>query len=138
MAEQLPKAPDQFDRELDFAWIWKFLGAIAATTVVMFVAMWFFSGYLDRRLERSQPEGSPLLQTGQTTVPPEPHLQVESYADWSAMKAAQDHELATYGWVDRDAGRVRVPVSKAMDEIARHGIPTFQVTGDGTLQAEQP
>ena len=71
MADQLPKSPDQFDRELDFAWIWKFLGVIAGTTVVMFVAMWFMSDFIDKRMADAQPEGSPLLEVGQTTVPPE-------------------------------------------------------------------
>ena len=136
MADQLPKAPDQFDRELDFPWIWKFLGVIAFVTVAMFVAMWFLSVALDERVGRSQPEASPLLQAGQTTVPPEPHLQVESYTDWAEMQAAQDRQNATYGWVDRDANRVRVPVAEAMDEIARRGLPVFEPTGDGTLQEE--
>ena len=50
MAEQLPKTPDQFDRELDFSWIFKFMGVIAVTAIVMFVAMWYLSGYFDQRL----------------------------------------------------------------------------------------
>ena len=133
MAEQLPKAPDQFDRELDFSWIFKFMGVIAVTAIVMFVAMWYMSGFLDQRLADAQPDGSPLLERGQTTVPPEPHLQTESYADWAEMKTAQDHELSTYGWVDRDAGRVRVPVEDAMHRIASEGLPRFEPTGDGTL-----
>jgi hypothetical protein len=137
MADQLPKAPDQFDRELDFPWIWKFLGVIAAVTVAMFVAMWFLSDFLDGRPAVTLSEGSPLLQAGQTTVPPEPHLQVESYTDWAEMQQAQDHENATYGWVDREASRVRVPVAEAMDEIARRGLPVFEPTGDGTLQEGQ-
>ena len=77
MAEQLPKTPDQFDRELDFSWIFKFMGVIAVTAIVMFVAMWYLSGYFDQRLADAQPDGSPLLERGQTTVPPKPHLQTE-------------------------------------------------------------
>ena len=137
MADQLPKAPDQFDRELDFGWIWKFLGAIGIVSVLMFAAMWFMSDFLDQRLADAQPEGSPLLEVGQTTVPPEPHLQVESYADWAEMKAAQDHELGTYGWEDRGTGRVRVPVEEAMARIADQGLPAFEATGDGTLEGDQ-
>jgi len=137
MAEQLPKSPDEFDRELDFGWITKFMLVIGGTAVAMFVAMWFLSGFLDQRLADAQPEGSPLLETGQTTVPPQPHLQIESYADWAEMKAAQDHELATYGWVDREENRVRIPVLDAMDQIAHDGLPVFEATGDGTLSEDQ-
>ena len=128
MAEQLPKAPDQFDRELDFSWIFKFMAVIAATAVAMFVAMWFMSGFLDQRLAESQPEGSPLLEPGQTTIPPEPHLQTESYTDWAHMRTAQDRELATYGWVDRDAGRVRVPIEDAMNHIAAPYVADIKVS----------
>lgn len=139
MAEQLPKAPDQFDRELDFGWITKFMIVIGVVTVVAFASMWYLGVFLDQRLADAQPEGSPLLERGQTTLPPLPHLQVQSYADWAAMKAAQDHTLATYGWVDQAEGRVRVPVRDAMAEIAAYGLPTFAATGDGTLdQGGQP
>lgn len=136
MAEQLPKAPDQFDRELDFGFITKFMGVIAAVTVAMFFGMWLLSGYLDDQIgktEAGREDISPLLAPGQTTVPPEPHLQSEPYADWAHMKAEQDHILATFGWVERGDGRVHIPVTDAMADIAAHGLPTFEATGDGTL-----
>jgi hypothetical protein len=133
--QQLPKAPNQFDRELDFPWIIKFLSVIGVVTIVMFVGMWLLTGYLDNRLAEVEAtrDTSPLLAPGQTTVPPKPHLQSEPYGDWARMKAAQDRELSTYGWVDRESGRVRVPVDEAMAEIAEHGLPSFEATGDGTL-----
>jgi hypothetical protein len=61
---------------------------------------------------------------------------VESYTDWAEMKSAQDHELSTYGWEDRETGRVRIPVEEAMAEIATHGLPEFMPTGDGTLEGD--
>ena len=135
MAEQLPKAPDQFDRELDFGFIIKFMAVIGAVTIAMFVAMWLLSGFLDERLAavEADRDSSPLLTPGETTVPPRPHLQTESYTDWARMKEEQDRENATYGWVDESDGRVRIPVQEAMDAIARDGLPTFEATGDGTL-----
>ncbi|RKZ11913.1 hypothetical protein DRQ53_07095 [bacterium] len=134
MAEQLPKAADQFDRELDFSWITKFMVALVLVTVGAFGTMWLMSTFIDDRMAASQPEGSPLLEPGQTTTPPLPHLQVSSYTDWTEMKAAHDHELATYGWIDQSAGRVRIPITNAMDDIAAHGLPVFEATGDGTLE----
>lgn len=135
MAEQLPQRPDEFDRELDFGFIIKFMSVIAAVTVVVFLGMWLLSGFLENRLTRIEAtvDTSPLLEPGKTTTPPEPHLQTQPYADWAEMEASQNHVLATYGWEDESAGRVRIPVSEAMDEIARHGLPTFEATGDGTL-----
>ena len=133
MADQLPKAPDQFDRELDFGWMGKAMLGIVAITIAAFVGIWLFSGVLEDYLARGDEQSSPLFAPGQTTVPPKPHLQIESYTDWTEMKSAQDHELNSYGWVDRGEGRVRVPVQDAMDQIAAHGLPNFEATGDGTL-----
>jgi hypothetical protein len=31
--------------------------------------------------------------------------------------------LNTYGWVDKNAGKVRLPIDRAMDELAQKGLP---------------
>ena len=41
------------------------------------------------------------------TLPPEPRLQVTAPMDLKQYKAAQDGILNSYGWVDRQAGRLR-------------------------------
>lgn len=133
MAEQLPRTPDQFDRELDFGWITKFMIVLALVTIASFVAMWYMGVFLDHRLADAEPEGSPLLERGVTTIPPLPHLQVESYTAWPAMKSEQDHVLSVYTWEDQSTGRVRIPVEQAMQDIAAHGLPRFKAVGDGTL-----
>jgi hypothetical protein len=133
MADQLPKAPDQFDRELDFGWMTRAMLVIVVVMIVAFFGIWQLSGLLKSHLAAGDEETSPLLAPGQTTQPPEPHLQVESYADWAEMKSAQDRELRSYSWVDKKEGRVRIPVQAAMEQIALHGLPSFEATGDGTL-----
>ena len=133
MADQLPRSPDQFDRELNFRWINRFMIGLTILTVVVFVGLWQLAGPLKNYLASGDAEDSPLLAPGQTALPPEPHLQVESYADWAEMETAQDMELDGYGWVDEREGRVRIPVQEAMDRIATHGLPSFEATGDGSL-----
>ena len=32
--------------------------------------------------------------------------------------------LSSYGWVDREAGVVRIPIDRAMDLVAERGLPT--------------
>jgi hypothetical protein len=133
VADQLPESPDQFDRELDFGWINKFMIGLTVLVVVSFVGLWLLSEPLKNYLASGDAEDSPLLAPGQTVLPPQPHLQVESYADWAEMETAQDLELDSYGWVEEGAGRVRIPVQEAMDQIAEHGLPSFESTGDGSL-----
>jgi hypothetical protein len=58
---------------------------------------------------------------------PEPRLQVAPQADLAGLRAREDGELKRYGWVDREAGVVRVPIERAMDLLVRKGLP---VRGD--------
>jgi hypothetical protein len=42
-----------------------------------------------------------------------------------------DRELATYGWIDRQHGIVRIPIVEAMQQLARRGWP--QPTADSGI-----
>lgn len=44
-----------------------------------------------------------------------------------ALKRLRDREdaaLGRYGWVDREAGIVRIPIERAMDLLLERGLPT--------------
>ena len=50
-----------------------------------------------------------------TRVPPEPRLQTTPRAGPAAICArSEDEILNSYGWVDRNAGVVRIPIDEAM------------------------
>ena len=59
------------------------------------------------------------------TVPPkpmpQPGIQFDPTGDLRRLLAAQRDELARYDWVDRGAGVVRIPVSRAMEILAGRG-----------------
>ena len=38
------------------------------------------------------------------------------------MNARENQILTSYGWVDRKAGTVRIPIERAMDLIAHRGL----------------
>jgi hypothetical protein len=44
-----------------------------------------------------------------------PMLQTDPAADLAGFRAREDSVLRGYGWVDRAAGKVRVPVERAME-----------------------
>jgi hypothetical protein len=56
-------------------------------------------------------------------LPPEPRLQVSAPKDLKQYKAAQEEILNSYGWVDQNAGIVRIPIEGAMDILAQKGLP---------------
>ena len=51
-----------------------------------------------------------------------PALQIDAPADLAAHRAAEQRALTSYGWVDRQAGTVHIPIDQAMRDVAASGI----------------
>ena len=65
---------------------------------------------------------SPRL-AGEREAMPEPRLQIDAPNELRQLRAAEDAALNTYGWVDKDAGIVKIPVDRAMEILAKKGLP---------------
>ncbi|MBM4244185.1 MAG: hypothetical protein FJ148_10265 [Deltaproteobacteria bacterium] len=72
--------------------------------------------------EKRNPPASPLAASYGRTEPPAPRLQVDPALDIYEHRNAERQVLTTYGWVDRRAGVVRIPIERAMDLLAERGI----------------
>jgi hypothetical protein len=72
-------------------------------------------------------------------LPPEPRLQVSAPKDLKQYKAAQGEILNSYGWVDQNAGVVRIPIDRAMDILVQKGLPVRGATPakQGTLKTSE-
>ena len=65
----------------------------------------------------------PLAAGQETRLPPEPRLQTDPRGDLRELRAHEDAVLSTYGWVDKAAGVVRIPIDEAMRITAQRGLP---------------
>ena len=54
---------------------------------------------------------------------PTPHLQGNPAAELSRLKTQSLEQLNTYGWVNPEAGIAHIPIDRAMDILARSGLP---------------
>jgi hypothetical protein len=54
---------------------------------------------------------------------PEPRLQSLPARDLEKLRTAEEKELHSYGWIDRSAGIVRIPIERAMELIVQRGLP---------------
>lgn len=63
----------------------------------------------------------PLERTDQT--PPSPRLQDKPTRDFAEYRDAQEQLLNSYGWVDKEAGTVHLPIARAMDLALERGLP---------------
>jgi hypothetical protein len=57
-------------------------------------------------------------------LPPEPRLQTDPRDDMANLRRSEDDVLDSYGWVDRNAGVVRIPIERAMTLVVERGLPT--------------
>src|SRR5215213_5504510 len=55
--------------------------------------------------------------------PQAPNAPVDLYRQLRTTRESEEATLAGYGWVDRQAGLVRMPIDRAIDLVARRGVP---------------
>jgi len=94
---------------------------LAALTVVAAVLMWGSFAYFQRRAEQARESPSPLRE--ERVLPPPPRLQVAPEADLQAVRQKEEERLSSYGWIDREAGVVRIPIEHAMELLLKRGVP---------------
>lgn len=70
------------------------------------------------------PPANPLAASYGRVEPPAPRLQVDPALDIYDHRKAEQAVLTSYGWVDRNAGVVRIPIERAMALLVERGEPT--------------
>ena len=122
-APESSHAPGAIDRELDTRKILLVGGAIAAITLIAILLMVIlFRALLAEEVSRD-PKPAPLAAEAQAQVRPDPRLQVTPELDLTRMRAAERAALESYAWVDRDSGRVRIPIERGMALVLEEGLP---------------
>ena len=85
--------------------------------VVLFLA-WALptamEGWLSGSVAERRARQDPIAWSGRS-LPEGPRLQVNPDRDIERLRAAEDHHLATYAWVDTAGGIARIPIERAME-----------------------
>jgi hypothetical protein len=75
---------------------------------------------------------------GPRELPPAPRLQIRPSADLSEYQRKESERLNNYGWVNRAAGKVHIPIDLAIDNVVRAGLPARQpASPPGAQQSKQ-
>jgi hypothetical protein len=69
---------------------------------------------------------NPMAETDQQQFPPPPRIQEHPSLEVKDLHAKEDSILSTYGWTDKKAGVVRIPIDRAMELQLQRGFPTRQ------------
>jgi hypothetical protein len=104
---------------------------VAALVVAVFGMERLFSYLAARESGRSEPANP--LAASRRQAPPEPRLQTAPIEDLLKLREHEQSVLDTYGWVDREAGVVRMPIERAM-ELTLERAPKTPARLDGAEQ----
>lgn len=96
----------------------------ALTALGILVSLWVFDLLTDRTARVPAP-AFPTTTAGapETDLKREPLLQLDPPKDLARMRADEMKILTTYGWADREAGKARIPIERAMALLAERGLP---------------
>lgn len=114
--------------------IWLFVAAVVTHGLMWGMMEWFVSS----RNAAAPAAEFPLAQQQETRLPAGPRLQpipANEIFDFHRRESAQLNE---YGWVDRNAGVVRIPIAEAMHLAVQRGLPSRAQTAspEGAAPAE--
>lgn len=97
-------------------------GLLGALALIFVAVSWLEVGVSGLPFRLGAPGG--VESQPSVTLPPEPRLQSEPGQEQRELRTRQAAQLEGYGWIDRGAGRVRIPIERAMDLLARRGLPS--------------
>jgi hypothetical protein len=101
------------------------------TAAAIHVLVWLLFLYFAGREATSGAITYPLAADQQTRLPPEPRLQTNPREDLRLLREQEDAILKSYGWVDRPAGVVRIPIEEAMKLTVKRGLPARAADATG-------
>jgi hypothetical protein len=94
--------------------------AFLACVFALIYVVYFQLKAREARLDTPPPA---IAQRQGDRLPPLPRLQTTPVTDLKRFRETEDEVLNAYRWVDRPAGIAQVPVARAIELIAEHGLP---------------
>ena len=119
-----------------------FLAGLVLVYVVVYLIVFGMYRFLDSYATAHQPPMSPMVKPEADTravTPenaetfPQPRLEENERTQLRSFIEDQDRTLATYDWLDKDRGTVRIPIDRAMELIEQRGLP---VHAEGASSAQ--
>lgn len=103
---------------------------MVVSALVIYAVLFGMFQYFDRQAAAADPAKNPLLAGEKPPATPaarfpQPQLQANAAAELVKAREQEDETLSSYGWVDRNAGVVRMPIDRAMQMVAERGVPAW-------------
>lgn len=111
------------ERDINAGAVAKFGAFLLVSGVVVFFLITYLFNYFSARETGESPRAHQGIDSTMRRLPPEPCLQTNGPKDLASMRAAEAEVLDHYAWIDPDHGIIRIPIGRAIDLLARKGLP---------------
>src|SRR5438093_6743459 len=122
--------------DINFRGVLAFGAGLIVAAIAIHFGIWLLFHFFQAREAQKAALEYPLAAGQQNRLPPEPRLQ-PSPPGWSTpredlqkLRAEEDEILRSYGWVDKNAGIVRIPINEAMKLTVKKGLPVRTDRGE--------
>jgi hypothetical protein len=122
--------------DADMFAISKYVVALVIGILIAAAAMWGLFDYFNRNVNTEEAVVPQSILDERPRLPPEPRLQNTPKLYIKDLRAVEDAQIKSYGWVDQKNGIVRIPIDAAIDAVAAKGLPSRPVKPDAGLDAE--
>lgn len=123
--------------DADIFTISKYTIALVFGILIASTAMWGLFDYFNGEANKEEPALPKVVQEQRPTQPPEPRLQRFPKQFMKDLRAAEEAQLNSYGWVDQKGGIVRIPIDQAIDAVSKPGLlPSRPVKTDEGLDQD--
>jgi hypothetical protein len=109
---------------------------LAITAIVVHVGIGFMWKALVRQATETHEQQYPLATSIDAKLPPEPRLQQFPRNEVHNFRVGEEQRLHSFGYVNKDAGVVHIPIEEAMRLTVERGLPSR--TEDATHPAATP
>jgi len=148
---QPPVAPTEADG-VNYRGILWFVVILAVTVGVCQALMVGMFKVFEHQVRNADPGRPPMMSPSTSPQPgmsvdigaPGPVLLTDESGNLKQFRKAEDEDMHSYGWIDKNAGIVRIPIDKAKDLLIERGIPvgkpmpTAGVTPESAAAAPAP
>ena len=97
---------------------------LLVSALVVHVGMWLlFVLFVEQREEVPARQPYPIAAGQEPRLPAGARLQTSPPNELYEFRVREQQQLEGYGWADRAAGRVQIPISEAMRLVVERGLP---------------
>jgi hypothetical protein len=103
------------------------LGLAVGVAIVFLLVYGIFQYLVHHPFMLASP--NPMAETNEQQFPQSPRIEEHPASDLKELNMQEDRILSTYGWVDKNAGVVRIPIDQAVELQLTRGFPVRKEAG---------